>query len=161
MTLEQRIQRLEDIEAIKYLMGTYFRCLDCKQWEELKECFAEDVKTAYSDGKLSFGNRDETIDFFRKNMPPTQLTMHQGHTPEIDITSDTTAKAYMYLHDVLVVTDYDTGLTGGAIYTIEYKKINDKWVISFIGYNRTYEETWPRKNPEKRKITANMFAKKD
>ncbi|MEG1778474.1 MAG: nuclear transport factor 2 family protein [Oscillospiraceae bacterium] len=157
MTLEQRVQRLEDIEAIKYLQGTYFRCLDSKLHEEIGECFAPDVTTAYSNGKLVFHSREEVVNFFTNGMPIQHLTMHQGHTPEITMTSETTATSHWYLHDALVLMDYDMGITGGAIYKIDYKKIDGKWLISWIGYNRTYEERWFRKTPWNRNVTENMF----
>jgi hypothetical protein len=50
--LEARIKRLEDIEAIKRLRHKYFRCLDGKLWDQMEDCFAEDVKTSYSTASL-------------------------------------------------------------------------------------------------------------
>ncbi|MEG1778473.1 MAG: nuclear transport factor 2 family protein [Oscillospiraceae bacterium] len=159
MTLEQRIQRLEDIEAIKFVMGTYFRCLDCKEYEvdQLGACFTDDIKTEYCDGKLVLEGREQIRDFFRKAMGNERLTMHNGHTPEIDFIDDTTAIAHWYLHDMLAQIDIDRGVYGGAIYTIKYKKTNGKWQINWIGYKRTYEEHWTRSKPWDRHISENMF----
>ena len=39
MTLEARIQRLEDIEAIKQLKAKYFHACDQKQLSEIESCF--------------------------------------------------------------------------------------------------------------------------
>ena len=44
MTLEQQVQRLLDIEAIKSLKARYFRCMDCKDWDGLEQCFTEDLE---------------------------------------------------------------------------------------------------------------------
>ena len=76
--LERELQVLKDIEAIKQLKGKYFRCLDCKLWDELAECFTEDATTSYSGGKLSFKGRDAIMKFFRDNMPASMVSMWQS-----------------------------------------------------------------------------------
>ncbi|MBW1687665.1 MAG: nuclear transport factor 2 family protein, partial [Deltaproteobacteria bacterium] len=40
--LERRIQRLEDIEAIRKLKINYWNSVDNKLWDELASCFAEE-----------------------------------------------------------------------------------------------------------------------
>ncbi len=146
--LEKRIQRLEDIEAIKKLMGKYYRTLDTKNWEELKTCFSPNVITSYSDGKYCFKGPDETVGFFAKVMgPESQISQHQGHTPEITIIDETNAFGHWYLQDFLVLRQQDVCVQGTAIYSIKYEKINGEWKILDIGYERIYEQRWPRKNP--------------
>jgi len=44
----------KDLEAIKRLKYKYQRCIDTKQWDELRDCFTEDAAAAYSSGKFSF-----------------------------------------------------------------------------------------------------------
>ncbi len=146
--LEKRIQRLEDIEAIKKLMGKYYRTLDTKNWEELKTCFSPNVVTSYSDGKYCFKGPEETVGFFAKVMgPESQISQHQGHTPEITIIDDKTASGHWYLQDFLVLRQQDICVNGTAIYTIKYEKLNNEWKILDIGYERIFEQRWPRKNP--------------
>ena len=41
--LEQRIQRLEDIEAIRSLQSRYQRCVDFHEWDALREIFTPDA----------------------------------------------------------------------------------------------------------------------
>lgn len=152
--LEKRIQRLEDIEAIKALMGKYYRCLDLKAWDDLKTCFSPNVVTSYSDGKLCFNGPDETVGFFAKVMgPDDQISQHNGHTPEIHIIDETTAEGHWYLQDYLVIRKHNVGLRGTAIYTIKYEKINGEWKILDIGYNRIFEERWDRSDYNKREFT--------
>ncbi len=146
--LEKRIQRLEDIEAIKKLMGKYYRTLDTKNWEELKTCFSPNVVTSYSDGKYCFKGPEETVGFFAKVMgPESQISQHQGHTPEITIIDEKSASGHWYLQDFLVLREKDICVNGTAIYTIKYEKINNEWKILDIGYERIFEQRWPRKNP--------------
>ena len=45
--LESRLAALEDIEAIKKLKARYLRCVDNRLWDEMNECFAEDVVADY------------------------------------------------------------------------------------------------------------------
>ena len=47
MTLEERVQRLEDIQEITYLLGKYFNNLDIHNWEAVAETFDIDVHTEY------------------------------------------------------------------------------------------------------------------
>lgn len=146
--LEKRIQRLEDIEAIKKLMGKYYRTLDTKNWEELKTCFSPNVVTSYSDGKYCFNGPEETVGFFAKVMgPESQISQHQGHTPEITIIDEKTASGHWYLQDFLVIRQQDICIQGTAIYTIKYEKLNNEWKILDIGYERIFEQRWSRKNP--------------
>lgn len=156
-----RIQRLEDIEAIKKVQGKYYRCLDTKNWDELGECFAPDFHTAFSDGRLVFDKWEDLRKFYEENMGVgQQISQHNGHTPEITILSETEAQAFWYLQDILIVPPADWGIQGTAIYDITYGKYDGEWKIKTIGYKRIVEEGWPRKNPEKRRVNENMFDKK-
>lgn len=154
--LEQELQILKDVEAIKQLKGKYFRCLDCKLWDEMAECFTEDATTSYSGGKLSFKGRDAIIKFFRETMTSSMVSMHQGHHPEIEITSETTAKAIWAFEDYLIIRQTNMGLRGAAFYRDEYAKINGQWKIKHTGYQRILEEVWDRGETKSCKITANM-----
>lgn len=159
--LEKRIQRLEDIEAIKKLQGKYYRCLDTKAWDELGECFAPEIHTAFSDGRLVFNKWEDLKNFYIENMGVgKQISQHNGHTPEIDILDETTAHGYWYLQDYLIVPPADWGVRGTAIYNIKYEKCDGEWKIKEIGYKRIFEEGWPRQKPEKIRVNENMFDKK-
>lgn len=139
MTIEERITRLEDIESIRYLQAKYQRCLDSRDFDGLAECFIDDAKSSYSDGKLSFNSKDEIINYLSKVMTLSMPSAHLIHGGEIDIIDSNNAKAKWYLEDHLLHKKYLVKLNGAAIYDVTYKKINNKWLISTIGYNRCYE----------------------
>lgn len=61
MELEERIKRLEDIEAIRFLQARYQRCLDTRNFDEMTGCLAPDVVSSYDGGKMSYSGRDEVI----------------------------------------------------------------------------------------------------
>ncbi len=151
---------LRELEAIKRLKYKYFRCLDLKLWDEMRECFVEDASSAYGDGKFSFQGREQILKFLIDAMNrPTALSMHHGHHPEIEFTSDTTAVGVWAFADVFI--DLDAGMTirGGAFYHDEYVKVDGRWKIKSTGYERTYEEIVRRADIPSLQITANRFAK--
>lgn len=65
MTLEERITRLEDIEAIRALQAKYQRCLDTRDFDGLAECFAEDVVSSYGNGSMAYEGREAVLEFLR------------------------------------------------------------------------------------------------
>lgn len=154
--LERKVAVAEDIEAIKRLKHKYFRCLDSKLWDELAECFTEDATTSYTDGKYSFRGVEAIIGFLRKSLgPDTVVSMHQGHQPEIDITSETTAKGIWTSEAGLVITDRNVATREVNFYHDEYVKIGGQWKIKHTGYKRLFEEAWSRGET---KLLVNMFA---
>ncbi len=154
------MQDLQEIEAIKRLKYKYFRCLDLKLWDEMRECFVEEATSAYGDGKYSFNGRDQILKFLQEFMDrPTVLSAHHGHHPEIDLTSPTTAVGIWALADVFIDLDANITLRGAAFYRDEYVKVNGKWKIKSTGYRRTYEEVESRTDTPSLKITANGFVK--
>lgn len=148
---------LEQIELIKRLKYKYMRALDLNNWAELAECFTEDADSNYDSGNYSFSGRDNIIDFLKQFMDrPTQVTQHHAHHPEIDITSDTTAKGIWYLQDIVIDLEANTTLRGAGIYHDEYEKVDGEWKIKLTGYVRTFEEIEER--TDKVKLMKNMFA---
>jgi hypothetical protein len=131
---------LEEIEAIKRLKYKYFRCLDCKAWKELAECFAEDATAAYDSGKYSYDGRDAILGFLEGALGSRDVvSLHQGHHPEIDVQGNT-AKGIWYLEDYLIFVKADTRLRGAGFYHDEYVKLGGLWKLEHTGYVRTFEE---------------------
>ena len=92
--LETQIRVLVDIEAIKKLKAKYWRCIDKKLWDELEDCFVEDAVADYGKN-LNFQGRKAIIQFLKDNLgSDSVITVHQGHNPEIEITSDN-SQGYM------------------------------------------------------------------
>lgn len=139
MTLEERIQRLEDIEAIRYLQAKYQRCLDARDFDGLSECFSDDAVSSYCDGKKVFHGKDEILHFLMDVMSLSMPSAHLIHGGEIDWINLTKAKAKWYLEDHLHHKKLLVQLHGTAIYECEYTKIEHEWKISSIGYIRGYE----------------------
>lgn len=139
MTLEERITRLEDIEAIRSLQARYQRCLDTRDFDGLEECFAEDAVSSYGNGSMSYDGRDAIIGFLRKSMTLKMPSSHLIHGGEIDVRDSSTASAKWYLEDYLLHQKFKMKLHGTAIYEVDYAKTGGTWRIKSIGYRRCYE----------------------
>ena len=138
---------LKELEAIKRLKYKYIRCIDSKLWEELREVFTDDVDAAYNKGEYTANGIDEVMEFLVGALKRTDVaSMHNVHCPEIDLTSETTAKGTWYLHDYVVNPGEDNGgmpghsiLQGAGFYSDEYVKVDGQWKIKHTGYERTFE----------------------
>jgi hypothetical protein len=146
------LQELVEIEAIKQLKGRYQRGVDTKDWDSLAQTFAPDARSIYSGGKYSFQGREAIMDFLSSSLGNEKIaSMHHAHTPEIQITSETTARGTWYLEDFVINESAGnehmpggTVLHGTGIYSDEYVKIDGEWKISLTGYERIFEDIQPR-----------------
>jgi hypothetical protein len=152
----------QDLEAIKRLKYKYQRCIDTKQWDELRECFTEDAKAAYSGGKFSFENRDAILHFLRGAMgADTFHSCHAVSQPEIELVDERNARGRWCLQDTVIDTSFDMMIHGAAFYEDEYRKGDDGvWRIAKTGYERTYEQMMPRKSIEGLALTESRWQKK-
>lgn len=139
MANEERIQRLEDIESIRYLQAKYQRCLDSRDFDGLSECFADDAISSYGNGSMSYVGKDNILKFLMKALTLHMPSAHLIHGGEIDWVSPKFMKAKWYLEDFLLHKVFLVKLHGVAIYNCEYKKIDGNWKISSIGYERGFE----------------------
>ena len=148
-----------ELEAIKRLKYKYQRCLDTKRWDELRDCFTEDAKAAYSGGKFSFDGRDAIMKFLEGAMGADSF--HSSHVvsqPEIDFIDERRATGRWCLQDYVIDTSFDMSIRGAAFYEDEYQKGDDGvWRISKTGYERTYEEMIPRKAIEGLLLTESRW----
>jgi hypothetical protein len=147
-----------EIEAIRQLKYRYFRYLDSKLWEPLKELFVPEAVSSYGGGKYAFEGRDAILDFLVESLGPTMITMHHGHHPEIDLTGESTATGIWALEDLVIDTANQLTIRGAAYYQDEYVKSGDAWKIRSTGYERLFEEIESRKDRPSLRLTANRWA---
>ena len=119
----------DDIEAIKQLKARYFRTMDTKRWDEMREVFTDDVTvdTTASGGGVVTG-ADEFLSFLRDTLADV-TTVHHGHMPEIELTGPTTATGIWALQDILVWPN-GMRLDGYGHYHETYEKVGGRWRIS-------------------------------
>jgi uncharacterized protein (TIGR02246 family) len=119
---------MDDLAAIKPLKARYFRTMDTNDWAGMREVFADDVvvDTTDSGGGVITG-ADEFMAFLRETLADV-VTVHHGHTPEIELTSPTTATGIWAMQDVL---RWPNGgrLHGYGHYHETYELVDGAWRI--------------------------------
>lgn len=147
--LAAAVERLIAIEDIKQLKARYYRCLDTKDWECWRtQVFTPDFAFLNANGAPQGTARGPQvmIDVITNNGIYDRVkTVHQGHMPEIEILSPTTARGIWqgdFMHTYPVGQPYQTtgreiaapGLTNHTwtFYKETYEKIGGKWFIKTI-----------------------------
>ena len=137
------VERLAAIEEIKQVKAKYFRGLDTGDGDLVRSVLAEDCVLDYvgcctdpSTG-IDYVPSTNTVLRGREAWPAGQrvnmgfVSVHQGHTAEIKITSDSTASAIWSMTDRLHFPpggDYSV-MTGYGHYHETYEKVDGTWKI--------------------------------
>jgi len=129
----------DEIEAIRRLKARYFRSMDTKDWDGMREVFTDDVviDTAEAGGQVARG-ADEFMAFLGEALGDA-VTVHQGHMPEIDLTSETTATGIWALNDIII---WSSGmrLDGYGHYHETYEKSDGEWRIKSSKLTRLHTD---------------------
>jgi enoyl-ACP reductase-like protein/SnoaL-like protein len=96
---------VNDVDEIWRRKARHFRTLDTKDWNGFRRVFTDDV----------------VVD----------TTVHQGHTPEVDITSDTTATGIWAMSDIVTWTN-GIRLDGHGQCHAVYEKVRGHWKIKSL-----------------------------
>jgi len=144
-------ERSADLEEIRRLKARYFRHLDRKEWEQMREVFATEAHMD-ADGYTSDG-RNEIIAFLDKVLTGTR-TVHHGHMPEIDVDGDTA-------HGIWAMEDYvefgqsdgtwhdpPKGLRGYGHYEEDYVREDGAWRIARLKLVRLRVDLLPGGLPD-------------
>ncbi|MFT4614994.1 MAG: hypothetical protein ACI9NT_002146 [Bacteroidia bacterium] len=130
-SLEQRIDRLEAIEAIKQLKYRYFHVCDTKQPDCVRECFAPgEIDLRY--GRIGdFTDREELVAIFSElACQPHIVEMHHGQNPQITVQGADNATATWGLYYYLIDTRQSTVTQLGGFYDDAYVRLEGRWYIS-------------------------------
>ena len=136
MTIEPTLSAAEQclaIEQIKRTFAARLRCMDNKEWDVYPTLHTDDVVSS------TFGDHDvvgaDAVTASIKRVLDGRVpitSVHHGHTPEIELTSATTARGIWAMEDKLWWTngDQEEHLHGYGHYHEEYRLENGKWLIS-------------------------------
>jgi SnoaL-like domain len=135
----------DELEALKQLKARYCRLMDTKDWQGWRNLFTDDVVSVV-DGAVSTGGADgqpgppwEGADVFmpsvRSAIDPC-VTVHHVHSPEITLTSDSTANGIWAMEDIIESPD-GWALHGAGHYHETYCKVEGQWRIKSIHLTRT------------------------
>ncbi|WP_305093014.1 nuclear transport factor 2 family protein [Prescottella sp. R16] len=153
------VEQLLAIEEIKKVFAGRLRVMDTKQWDLYGSFHTEDVVSETWGGlpgdkqpqTNGTGGRVVGREALTKAIsgmlggPTPVTTAHHGHTPEITLTSDTTATGIWPMEDELWWTngDVEEHLHGYGHYHEEYRKVGDRWLISYRALTRLREVHTP------------------
>ena len=130
---------MDDIEAIRLLKARYFRTMDTKDWAAMRRVFTDDVviDTSEAGGNIVAG-ADEFLVFLQEALGGA-TTVHQGHMPEIELTSDGTATGVWALNDI-VIWPNGLRLDGYGHYHETYVKAQGEWRIKSSKLTRLHTD---------------------
>lgn len=139
------VSAADELEELRQLKARYCRFLDTKDVESWRGVFTADLVVTL-DMAVSVGGADpmtappiEGVD----NFVPMVLgglegvaTMHHCHTPELTVTSATTATGIWAMEDLLVFAD-GREMHGAGHYRETYEKQDGSWRIKTLHLTRT------------------------
>lgn len=129
-SIEEQVRRLAAIEEIKQLKARYFRAVDLKLWDEFAQLFTEDLQIDFAESTTKPMNREQFVESARKHFEGA-ISVHHGHTPEIEIIDDTHARGVWPMFDLVETpegSNYESH-TGYGHYVEEYRKEGGRWKI--------------------------------
>jgi hypothetical protein len=139
------VRAADELETLRQLKARYCRFLDTKDVESWRGVFTPDVVVTL-DMAVSTGGADPMtapplagVDSF---VPMVMgglekvATMHHCHTPEITLTSATTATGIWAMEDLLIFGD-GRKLHGAGHYHETYEKEDGTWRINSLHLTRT------------------------
>src|SRR6516165_5378852 len=141
---EDDVGDIDDIEAIRQLKARYFRTMDTRDWAGMRQVFTDDVivDTSAAGGSLVKG-ADNFMTFLQDALRGA-VTVHQGHMPEIQLTSPRRATGIWALNDI-VIWPNGTRLDGYGHYHETYEKVGGEWRIKSSTLTRLHMDL---KEPE-------------
>ena len=127
----QRLQRLEDIEAIRKLKARYLNACDRKDPERVRSCFANGRVVVDCEYRGIFNTADEFVAYYTgAACHDFVFDKHQAGNAEIDLLDDTHARGLWCL-DYRNVNTRDRRLTLMSVfYHDAYEKIGGDWKIA-------------------------------
>lgn len=149
MNIEQRVDELEQIEAIKTMKYRYWRACDAKDPQGFRDCFiASGARIDY--GVLgSFDDVEPMVQIFEKVALHTVdgkhviFDMHHGMHPEITLTGDGTATGRWTLRFRQVNLIEKTEMSSTGEYDDEYVLENGEWKMSRCSFTETWSMVRP------------------
>ena len=135
------VEKLLAIEEIKQLKARYFRFVDTKDWQGFEELFTEDAVLDIRDDipDCVVTGAAEIVNTVSSNLVDV-TSVHHGHCPEIEISSDNSATGIWAMEDKLRWSEDSTAqlktLHGYGHYLETYARVNGNWRIKTLKLKR-------------------------
>jgi SnoaL-like domain len=127
--LAAAVQRLADIDAIKFLKAKGVRLVDTKDWNAWAQEVLSEDHVLHGDGGATEG-RDAVVASVSRALAEA-ITVHRVHPPEITLTGPDSASGIWPMDDYVTGTFNGTPMTirGHGWYHEDYVRTADGWRI--------------------------------
>lgn len=128
--IEQRLQALEDIEAIRALKARYLASCDGKDPAAIRACFADGPVEIDYGAVGRFDNADALVAVYTQiACHPHMVEIHHGSNPQIEVQGPDAASATWSLQYGLINTREKNLTQLAGYYEDGYRKIDGAWKI--------------------------------
>jgi uncharacterized protein (TIGR02246 family) len=129
LSLEQRVQRLEDIEEIRDILHHYTRCVDRGDVAGIASCYTEDGCFYPSDTSAAPISGKAAIEaIFTKLLDPNVKTSeHYISNQQVHFISDTEALVFAYFYANKSFTNREDEITCGGYELRVVKESDNQW----------------------------------
>jgi len=137
------VAELAAIEKIRRLKARYFRCVDTKDWPALAALFTADATVFFPESQDAPVSAADGITFIAAALD-VGVSVHHGHMAEIEILSETSARAVWAMEDRLYWDEGAIGalglhaLHGYGHYHEAYRKEDGVWLIESFRLSRLW-----------------------
>lgn len=159
LDFEQRLNRLEAIEAIRQLKARYFHACDSKQPDIVRECFAPGyIELRY--GRIgNFDSREDMLAVFTElACQPHIVEMHHGQNPRIEVQDADNATGIWGLYYYLIDTRRQVVTQLAGFYDDAYVRSDGQWRITRSRYEVTSTQVFELSDGLARVIFAGRAA---
>lgn len=137
LSLEQRIARLEDRQAIAQLTATYCFAIDDRDLDTVGRLFTDQGHFGSLDGAMSARGREAIVEQFRSRFSVLGASNHVAHNQLIHLDSATRAHGLVSSH--AEVWRMERTMVTALRYTDQYEKVDGEWrfaerLLSFMYY---------------------------
>lgn len=143
-----RLDRLEAIEEIRSLKSRYFRLMDTKQWDELREVFTTDMKVLTPEGQV-YAEGGAGYAAALRNSLERAVSCHQGLMGEVEVIDADNARAIWAMQDVITWENRHPAagwksIVGRGHYHETYRREGGRWRIDTLTLTRLrLDIEWP------------------
>ena len=131
------IEAIKQLEQIKKLKARYMRTVDTKDWEGFRNVFTPDcVWDMRNTGSALVIGADDIVAFNQVGLADDMISIHQGHMPEIELTSPTTATGIWSSEHMHRWPD-GRELHGYGHYYETYVKVDGEWKINTCRFEQS------------------------
>jgi hypothetical protein len=127
------IERLVAIEEIRQLKAKYFYGYDHKDWAMWRdEVWAPEGRLEVPEMNRNIGPREAMMEWVIAQSAD-QVSVHHGHTPIIEITSDTTATGIWAMED-RIYRSKEYPLNGDTAFVLGFGHYHEAYVKLAVGW---------------------------